>query len=166
MTEFVRHLPFRKRYGIDFLKHFLSSCIVGNMFLPGSLSTSTASISREGELIINGSYSERVPGLMADAANRLRKSYWRLGALLLPKSFTIGRPGGDIHYSGTLPMRLNPIRGETNPDGELAGLAGVHVVDGACLPTLSEKSHTLTLMANADRIGRILAVKMKKEVNE
>ena len=50
--------------------------------------------------------------------------------------------------------------GETDGDGELAGLAGVHIVDGACLSTQTEKSHTLTIMANADRIGRILAMQM------
>lgn len=161
MVEFVRYLPLRKRYGIDLLRHLLSSCLVGNMFLPGHLSTTKAALNSDGELIINGGYSERVPGLMADAARRLRKSYWRLGAFLLPMSFTIGRPGGDIHYSGTLPMRLKPVLGETNAQGELAGLAGVHVVDGACLPMLSEKSHTLTIMANADRIGRVLAMQMK-----
>lgn len=161
VAEFVRHLPLGKRYGVDLLRHLLSSCLVGNMFLPGHLSTTKASLNIDGELIINGGYCERVPGLMSEAAIRLRKSYWRLGALLLPMSFTIGRPGGDIHYSSTLPMRLKPGRGETNPEGELAGLAGIHVVDGACLPTLSEKSHTLTMMANADRIGRALAMKMK-----
>ena len=49
---------------------------------------------------------------------------------------------------------------ETDGDGELAGLAGVYVADGACLSTQTEKSHTLTIMANADRIGRILAMQM------
>lgn len=158
VAEFVRHLPLRKRYGVDLLRHLLSSCLVGNMFLPGHLSTTKASINYDGELIIAGGYSECVPDLMSNAASRLRRSYWRLGALLLPTSFTIGQPGGDIHYSGTLPMRLQPVLCETNTQGEIAGLVGVHVVDGACLPMLSEKSHTLTIMANADRIGRVLAM--------
>ncbi len=136
------------------------------MFLPGHLSTAKASLNIDGELIISGGYSERVPNLMSYAAIRLRKSYWRIGALLLPMSFTIGRPGGDIHYSGTLPMRLKPALGETNAQGELAGLAGVHIVDGACLPSLSEKSHTLTIMANADRIGRILAMQMTRKLSK
>ena len=78
-------------------------------------------------------------------------------ALVLPGSFSIGKPGSDIHYAGTLPMRDQPARGETSATGEIAGLAGVHVVDGACLNTLTEKSHTLTIMANADRIGKKLA---------
>jgi choline dehydrogenase-like flavoprotein len=77
--------------------------------------------------------------------------------VLLPGSFTVGRPGGDIHYSGTFPMRKSPSLGETSQLGEVKELEGIFVVDGACLPTLSEKSHTLTIMANADRIGKQIA---------
>lgn len=54
-------------------------------------------------------------------------------------------------------MRERPSIGETSTQGEVKGLNGVYVVDGACLPTLSEKPHTLTIMANADRIGGLLA---------
>ncbi|MFZ2406731.1 MAG: FAD-dependent oxidoreductase [Methylobacter sp.] len=161
VAEFVRHLPLRKRYGIDLLRHLLSSCLVGNLFLPGHLASTKVSLNTDGELLIKGGYSESVYDLMRDAAIRLRKSYWSFGALLLPMSFTIGRAGGDIHYSCTLPMRLKPVLGETDAEGEVIGLAGVHIADGACLPILSEKSHTLTIMANADRIGRVLAAKMK-----
>ena len=46
--------------------------------------------------------------------------------------------------------------------GELHGLMGVHVVDGACLPSLTEKSHTLTIMANADRIARRIAKNIRR----
>jgi choline dehydrogenase-like flavoprotein len=44
----------------------------------------------------------------------------------------------------------------TNALGELKGLEGLHVVDGAVLPSLPSKHATLTIMANADRIGRAL----------
>lgn len=72
---------------------------------------------------------------------------------------------GDIHYSSTLPMQHNPTLGQTDANGELAGLAGVHVVDGSCLSALTEKSHTLTIMANADRIGKILAKQINVSVS-
>jgi choline dehydrogenase-like flavoprotein len=58
-------------------------------------------------------------------------------------------------------MRAVPGPGESNDEGELHGLAGVHVVDGAALPSLLEKPHTLTVMANADRIGRRLAARLR-----
>lgn len=162
MTEFIRHLPMSKRYGIDLLKHLLSSCMVGNVFLPGGLSTAAAVLDADDVLKITGGFSHEVPGLMSDVAARLRKAYWRMGAWLLPSSFTVASPGADIHYACTLPMRSNPVAGETSPDGALAGMGGVYVVDGACLSALAEKSHTLTIMANADRIARKLALNLNR----
>lgn len=159
VSEFVRHLPLRRRYGVDVLSALLSSCVVGNFFLPGDLTAAHVRLKDDFSLKVEGKYSDQVPGIMNNAARSLRKAFARLGAFMLPMSFTVGRPGGDIHYAGTLPMREAPVEGETNASGELYGLGGVHVVDGACLPTLTEKSHTLTIMANADRIGRILAAR-------
>ena len=131
--------------------------MVGNLFLPGHLSTATLVLNSDGTLAVSGGYHDDVSKLMLFAEQRLRKIFWKVGALLLPGSFTVGLPGSDIHYACSLPMRRNPAPGETNALGELFGLEGVHVVDGASLSSLSEKSHTLTLMANADRIGKTLA---------
>lgn len=156
ISEFVQHVPLRRRYGIDLLRGLLSSCVVGNLFLPGHLTAAEATLHSDASLNVTGKYGDAVAPLMAEAAKKLRKAYWPLGAALLPGSFTIGPPGGDIHYAGTLPMRELPSRGETSQHGEVEGLDGIFVVDGACLPTLTEKSHTLTIMANADRIGRKL----------
>lgn len=159
LSEFVRHIPFRRRYGIDLLRGLLSSCVVGNVFLPGNLTDAAVELQADDFLRVTGSYSAGVVGLMKEVSSRLRKVYWKMGALLLPGSFTIGQPGSDIHYASTLPMRALPSIGETSKFGEVVGLDGVFVVDGACLPWLSEKSHTLTIMANADRIGRELGIK-------
>jgi len=154
MTEFARHLPLRRRLAVDVLRSLMSSCVVGNMFLPGHLSANQAHLTPDGRLHIRGAYHEDVPALLKQAATSLRRAYARLGAYMLPMSFTAGQPGGDIHYAGTLPMRERPQAGETSAIGELAGLDGLFVVDGASLPNLTEKSHTLTIMANADRIAR------------
>ncbi len=157
MTEFVSRIPLSKRYSIELLKNLLSACVVGNIFLPGHLSNNTAVLRPDGSLRISGQVHPELPGLMKTAEAKLRRIYWKMGALLMPMSFTVGRPGADIHYAGTLPMHLTPRIGQTDRLGEVAGLPGVHIVDGACLPSLTEKSHTLTLMANADRIARSLA---------
>lgn len=157
MGEFVNRIPMSKRHSIELLKNLLSACLVGNIFLPGHLSHNTARLSPDGSLSITGQVHPDLPTLMKTAEARLRRIYWRMGALLIPRSFTLGRPGADIHYAGTLPMHSMPKLGQTDSLGEVAGLGGVHIVDGACLPSLTEKSHTLTLMANADRIARSLA---------
>jgi choline dehydrogenase-like flavoprotein len=161
ISEFVRHVPFTRRYGIDLLRGLLSSCVVGNIFLPGHLSATQASLSEDGSLSVTGNYNNSVKSIMAEANLKLRKAYWSLGAMLLPGSFTVGRPGGDIHYAGTLPMKRSPTVGETSAVGEVLGLNGVYVVDGACLPVLPEKSHTLTIMANSDRIGRSIVESLR-----
>lgn len=161
ISEFTRHVPMGRRYSIDFLRGLLSSCVVGNVFLPGHLTKVEVKLIGDGSMVVSGSYVDDVLPLMDEAKNKLRKAYWSIGALLLPGSFTVGRPGGDIHYAGTLPMRDKPVIGETTSLGEVKGMDGVYVVDGACLPTLPAKSHTLTIMANADRIGRFIAINLR-----
>ena len=160
VTELARHLPFQRRQRIDFLKNILSSCLIGNLFLPGNFSNTTIALKHDNSLVIDGGYHHDVADLMTVAKKKVRRSYARLGALLLPMSFTIGSPGSDIHYAGTLPMRAQPKSNETSALGEIHGLSSVHIIDGACLPMLSEKAHTLTIMANADRIGRLVAQNM------
>lgn len=160
ISEFVSRIPMSKRNSIELLKNLLSSCLVGNIFLPGHLSRNTAELSTDGTLRINGDLHPEAQVVMKNAKELLRKTYWKMSAILMPMSFTVGKPGADIHYVGSLPMHSSPRLGQTNIFGEVAGLPGVHIVDGACLPLLTEKSHTLTIMANADRIGRSLATQL------
>jgi len=161
MTEFVSRIPMSKRYSIELLRNLLSACLVGNVFLPGHLSSNTAVLRPDGVLSISGGLQSELPALMKTAEAKLRRIYWKMGAILMPMSFTVGKPGADIHYAGTFPMRPVPKFGQTDAFGEIEGLSGVHVVDGACLPSLTEKSHTLTIMANADRIGRSVARRLQ-----
>lgn len=68
--------------------------------------------------------------------------------------------GSSIHYAGSLPMSASPRELQTHPDGLLAGCASVFIADGSTLPDLPAKGLTLTLMANADRIGTRLAERL------
>ena len=157
LSEFARYVPFRRPYSIELLRTLLSSCVAGNLFLPGNLTNAEAQLTSKNSLKVLGHYSDKVKPLMNQAQKKIRKTYARLGAILLPRTFMIGQPGGDIHYVGTLPMKNLPSIGETSSTGEVKGLDGIYVVDGACLPFLTEKSHTLTIMANADRIGKYIS---------
>ena len=71
----------------------------------------------------------------------------------------IQRPpmGSALHFAGTLPMTAAPSAYQTDRDGRLHGTSAVYIVDGACLPRLAAKNATLTIMANALRIGRHIA---------
>lgn len=161
LAEFSRFMPLRKRGGIDVLSWIMSSCAVGNIFLSGEYTRASLQLTPQGSLRVEGRYDEAAHRLMSEAQRKLRTAFLRLGAILLPGSFRLGQPGGDIHYAASLPMRQTPGPGESDAQGQVFGLPGVHVVDGAALSSLSEKSHTLTLMANADRIGRRLARRLQ-----
>ena len=160
VSEFVRHMPLGKRYSVDLLASLLTSCVVGNLFLPGSLTDVSLKLDRDDRLLIRGEYRTEVEMLMKEAKRKLRKSFMRLGALLMPMSFKVGTPGSDIHYASSLPMSAKPVLGQTDQFGELVGAAGIHVVDGASLSYLPAKSHTLTIMANSERIARHVATSM------
>jgi hypothetical protein len=156
VAEFTPYVPLGKRQAIDVLSVLLSSCAVGNVFLPGHLTRNSMRMDAAGTLHVEGGYKPEAAMWLAEAGRKLRRIFGKLGAMMLPGSFVSGSPGSDIHYAASLPMRKSPGPGETSMTGELFGLNGIHIVDGACLSFLSEKSHTLTIMANADRIGRTI----------
>jgi hypothetical protein len=157
VSEFIRYLPFGARNSVKIMRSILTSCVVGNLFLPGHLTDAQVRLDGGGQLIVSGGLRDDVASYMKIGHRLLLRAFLHMGALIIPTSFSVGSPGSDIHYAGTLPMKDDPTLGETGKFGELYGVTGLYVVDGASLPTLSEQSHTLTIMANADRIGRHLA---------
>jgi choline dehydrogenase-like flavoprotein len=157
VAEFIRHLPLSRRFGADVLGTLLSSCIVGNAFFPGRLSDNSATLLPDGVVRFQGGFAPALEPALNEARIKLGKAFRRLGAWMLPGSFTPSAPGADIHYACSLPMVSDPGPGQCTAAGELFSASGVFVADGASLPALSAKSHTLTIMANADRIGRGMA---------
>jgi choline dehydrogenase-like flavoprotein len=160
ISEFAKFMPLTRPNGIKVLRSLLSSCIVGNFYLPSRFTSSTMKINQEGEAEIRGKYQPEVYSLMRDAKKKLTSAFASLGALMLPGSFKVANVGADIHFGGTLPMAIRPSFGQTDKYGQLAGIENLYIADGACLSSLPEKSHTLTIMANADRIGKFLATSM------
>jgi choline dehydrogenase-like flavoprotein len=65
-------------------------------------------------------------------------------------------PGWGFHHAGCLPMRRSPGVLETHTDGRLWRRNRVRVIDGAALPSLPAKNHSLTMMANAARIADLV----------
>ena len=96
---------------------------------------------------------------MEQVRRQIVRSFRKLGAFVLPGSFSPLGPGEEVRYAGSLPMRAVPGPGEVDANGELHGFPGLHVVDLAAFPSISAKHHTLTLMANADRIGHVIATR-------
>jgi len=156
VSEFLQHLPLRRRAGLPLLRALLPATVVGNLFLPGALSSHRLRLDGGGRMRVEPGQAPGLEAALEGARTTLASGFRRLGGWMLPGSFVPGAPGADLHYACTLPHATDPAPHQCHPDGQLAGLPGVHVIDGASLPVLPAKAHTLTLMANADRIARLV----------
>lgn len=155
-SELIRYLPFSAPTAIGVARLLSPSLLLGNCFLPGHFSRHSFSCRSDGTLEVHGGYHEGISTWVAEVERRLSRTFLRYGMLVLPNSFQLTTPGSDVHYAAMLPMRRAPELFQTRVTGEVAGLAGVYVVDGAVLSALPGKAHTLTIMANADRIARLM----------
>ena len=61
--------------------------------------------------------------------------------------------GSSVHYGGQFPMTQEPRPLTTETSGRLRGTQSVYLADGATFAYLPAKGLTLTLMANANRVG-------------
>jgi choline dehydrogenase-like flavoprotein len=159
--EFVRHFPLSRALAIDLWRLMMPAAIVGNCFLPGDHSEHSITLESNGRLIVRGGARPNLERTLKMLRRALSRTFRPLGALMLPGGFLAGAPGSDIHYAGTLPMTRESGVATTSPDGEVTGLSGVFVADAASFPSLPAKPHTLTIMANADRIGRKLVSRLE-----
>lgn len=131
--------------------------LAGSCFLDGAYSRHTLRLARSGEFRINGGYAPEAAAHASHVRKRVAAALRRYGAWLLPGSFRLAPPGADAHYGATVPMRAAPRPHEANHAGEVHGLPGVYVVDGSALTRVPPKPHTLSIMANADRIAAAVA---------
>lgn len=131
--------------------------LLGTCYLGGSYSRNTMRLRPSGDVEIHGGCTSAAAPAINTTLTRLAGALIHYGTYLLPGSINLGNVGEDAHYAGTVPMRTAPRTGEANSHGEVQGLPGVYVVDGSALTALPAKVHTLTIMANADRIATTMA---------
>jgi choline dehydrogenase-like flavoprotein len=164
LSELISRMPVSRPTAVAVARRLWPAMLVGSCFFPGELTNNRMVFdadSQEGAVTITGAFTEQFDVAFAQARRGLAKAFGRLGAFVIPGSLSISPPGADMHYSGTLPMRSSPVsqdgKIETDRFGQLHGVPSLYVVDGSVLPSLPGKAHTLTIMANADRIGRHIA---------
>ena len=156
-SEYISLLPFAYPLARRIVRLGQPQLILGNGYFASRFSRNTLRLGTDGCLEIKGSYDAEVTSACKMLERQLRRSLKRYRALLAPGAFRLSPPGDDIHYAGTIPMRESPKANETHANGEVAGLPGVYVADGGTFPSLPPKLPTLTVMANADRIGTLIA---------
>lgn len=160
-SEYIAQLPFAYPLARRIVRLGQPQLIIGDAFFSSRYSRNTLRLGTDGRLEINGSYDAELPSACRALERLLRRSLRRYRVLLAPRTFRLSPPGDDIHYAGTIPMRESPKANETRTSGEVAGLPGVYVADSSSFPSLPPKLPTLTVMANADRIGALIASSLK-----
>jgi len=156
-SEIIRYMPLSFPVSRRIFRALQSSLLLGNCFLSGGYGKHKMRITPEGKLKITGIIIPEMVKRVRFIRKSIAAAMLCYGGILLPGGFRLTQPGEDMHYAGTLPMRHDPEPHELNPEGEVRGLPGVYVVDGAALTALPSKSHSFTIMANSDRIARRLA---------
>jgi choline dehydrogenase-like flavoprotein len=157
-SSFVARLPFGRRAGTDIFRALSPALVVASIYFPGAYSANVVSAQRIGDdidIMIRGGVSEALDPLSRNVRRRLAQICRRLGAYVLPGT-VLATPGADGHLGGLFPMGARERHG-TSAFGELNAWPGLHLADGSVLPTIPSRPKTLTIMANADRIGRHLA---------
>jgi choline dehydrogenase-like flavoprotein len=157
-SSFAARFPIGRQAGTQLFTWLAAALMVATVYFPGRWSDNAISMRRDGEttrMRIRGGTAPGFDALRRDVTARLRHIWRRLGAWPLPGA-TLATPGMDAHFGGVFPMG-GQGPGATNTHGELRVAPRLHIVDGSVLPTVPAKSTTLTIMANADRIGRALA---------
>ena len=145
-----------RRAAMYMLRPLLSRLYIGMCFVHSDDST-PITLSREAAGLVARGYKGRAQ----------KQLYWKLlwqfarrvhVLRLLPVPFVGGLtlPGSSVHYGASAPMGgSGPLACDAN--GQLRNAPGVFVADAASLPDIPAGSYTLSIMANALRIGRAAA---------
>jgi choline dehydrogenase-like flavoprotein len=151
LKHFFGKLYYLLKYPINFL---LNHLMVVQGFLHSDVSES-ATISLQGDaLIVQRQVNPVATKTVRTVVKKLYRNALSLGFVPLSPFLKMGHPGQGAHCGGTFPMRRNPGNYETDIYGRPVGLQRVHVVDASVLPSIPSTTITLTVMANAYRIGK------------
>jgi choline dehydrogenase-like flavoprotein len=163
-SELTRHMPLSRPAAAAAARALLPGMMLANCYLPSDYADATISCRRDGEVRraeISGRVLPSFEKRFGQVRNIMRKAFGHLGAYLLPGGAQRAELGSDGHYAGAIPMTVERRPLSSTEAGEVRGLPNVFSVDGASLPRLTGKHPTFTIMANADRISRRLAARLK-----
>lgn len=155
-------MPFSRPYALRAARALAPALILATAYLPGRFSDNELVVEDDGaggRIHITGRQSAEAKQRLSQVFSSLAGIARHRGAWAIPGSRQMLMPGADAHPAGTLPMGGKGVAA-TDANGELRGAKGVFVADGAALPLLSARHPTLTIMANADRVGRALAKRL------
>jgi choline dehydrogenase-like flavoprotein len=156
VDELSARIPLPRPINTWIAKFLWPKMLLGTCIFPGYFSNNKIQLKENGSLSILGNTNEDYEKYVKESKRTLSRVFRKLGAILLTNPIS-ATPGEDNHYASTMPMKKNPSEMETDSNGLLNGKGKIYVVDGSVLSELPAKSHTFTIMANANRIGEHIA---------
>ncbi|WP_447984323.1 GMC oxidoreductase [Nitrospira sp. Nam74] len=109
------------------------------------------------QLVLEAMINPRSKAHVESISRKLLRCSRHLRAVPILPLLQIGKPGQGSHIGGTFPMRRSPERFETDVHGRFSGMRRVHIVDASVFPSVPPTTITLSVMANAHRIGSLYA---------
>lgn len=165
LAPIADRLPFTRATSLRLARALAPALVLASGYLPGRLSDNSIRVdgdAESGSVHVAGSQTEQARRCLKEGFARLARYMRGRGAWMLPGSITVLPPGADAHPAGTLPLGDPGVLG-TSAFGELNGSPGLFIADGASLPQLAAVHPTLTIMANADRIGLHVGLACRRE---
>jgi choline dehydrogenase-like flavoprotein len=113
--------------------------------------------SRPSRLILRATRSPETPSRVRRVMGKLWSARSSLRMIPLAPAMKLGDAGQGYHVGGAFPMRTRPGPFESDVLGRPYGFERVHLVDATTFPTIPASTVTLTVLANAHRIGAAVA---------
>ena len=152
--DLMKHMPFTAKGSMRIVRELLPTMSILLVYFPARLSNYHVELTNIDSVTVDGGLCKEYYALEKFVKNEIKAFYQKLESFVLPGSIKRHAPGSEVHYGGML-----GANGILDIYGEVKGHKGLYVVDGAALPVLPAKSHTLTIMANADRIAKNIFLK-------
>lgn len=148
------------RGALPMIQHgFLGRLLLVQGYLHSDLSARIRIVLKRGDadaaprLHLSGVPNPQTGRALAALRRRLWAERGSLKAVPISQMLRVGQPGRGFHTGGTFPMRAHPGPFEADVLGRPHGFTRVHVVDASVFPSLPATTITLSVMANAHRIG-------------
>ncbi len=132
----------------------------GLLSFPGHLSQNTLRLCREEDgtnrLVVEGTKAGELSAIIRRALVDARLAFAGLGFISFPRIHRVLKPGAAAHSAGAL-----ALSGLADINGAIVNAPGLYAADSTVLGVLPAKSPTFTIMANATRIGCVIAERIK-----
>ena len=155
VESFIGSSKYRK---LKYLIKPTQNLYVGNLFFNSDYSSNIISLIDK-KIYIKSEISQKLREEYLSAMVKIKKDLKKEGYYLLPLFSKLLKPGEDIHYGGTLPVKNNPVPYQCSPNGELYGNKNFFITDASSMPFLPGKPHTFHSMCQSFMTAKNFAKK-------